>query len=71
MSRYASRQELADKISYEGGLEMFLEYGFDPTDDVPEGDSELEELATDMMVYWREFREKASYFEAALPECDV
>lgn len=68
MSKYESRQELADKIDYEGGLESFLHYGFDSTRDVPEGDDELEDLATTMMIRWREYQGAAGYFEAALPE---
>lgn len=41
MSRYASRQELANKIDYEGGLcEAAFGYGID-ADDMPEGDTEL------------------------------
>lgn len=67
MSRYESRQELASKIDHEGGLESFLHYGFDPCDG-PDGDDELEVVATDMIVYWREFQEKAEYFKALLPE---
>ena len=67
MSSYESRQELANKIDHEGGLEDFLHYGFD-TADVPEGDDELEDLANTMMTRWREYREAAGYFENALPE---
>lgn len=66
--RYESRRDLANKIDYEGGLDDFLHYGFDPTDDVPEGDTELEDLASTMMYRWREYQEAAGYFEAALPD---
>lgn len=66
MSRYESRQELADKIVHEGGLDAFLQYGFDPYDDLPEGDDSLMEIASTMLYKWREFSEWAGYFETAL-----
>lgn len=68
MGKYETRQELANKIDYEGGLDGFLHYGFDPTDDVPEGDAELENLATTMIARWNDYQEAAGYFEALLPE---
>lgn len=68
MGAYETRQDLANKIDHEGGLEGFLHYGFDPTDDVPEGDDELEDLANTMITRWKEYQEAAGYFEAVLPE---
>ncbi len=41
MTLYESRQELADKADYEGGIvDMLFGYGLEP-DDVPEDDVEL------------------------------
>lgn len=68
--RYESRQDLANKIDYEGGLEAFLEYGFDPSGDIPKGDDELEDLASTMMYRWREYQEAAGYFTALLPDLE-
>lgn len=71
MSRtYESRQALANKIDWEGGLEGFLDYGFDPTDDIPERDDELEDIASTMVTRWREFQEAAGYFTALLPDLE-
>lgn len=58
--KYSNREELADKISVEGGTDMFMfAYGFD-YDDVPEGDNELKMIvgpllaAANEYLYWRE-----------------
>lgn len=46
MSRYESRQELANKSDYEGGiLEMLFGYGLS-VEDVPEDDQELRDAIT-------------------------
>lgn len=49
MATYESRQELADKADYEGGIaEMLFGYGLHP-DDVPEDDVELREAIAEAL----------------------
>lgn len=42
MSRFESRERLAGKIEWEGGIEESFSYGI-TSEDMPEGDEELEE----------------------------
>jgi hypothetical protein len=67
LAKYESRQHLANKIGWEGGIEGFLDYGFDP-DDVPEGDKELEAAAMEMLESWYMFQSDAEDFMKLLPE---
>jgi hypothetical protein len=47
--RFASREELANKIEWEGGIFEALDYGI-RSDDMPEGDTELVEAWRDLAV---------------------
>lgn len=66
-SRYEDRQELASKIDYEGGLNSFLEYGFDPHD-CPEHDDNLYLTAVELMKAWRAYHKWALAFNKMLPD---
>lgn len=65
--KYESREELASKIDYEGGLEEFLRYGFS-VDDIPEDDDELYQVAAQMMWDWEDYKESAENFMRLLPD---
>lgn len=64
MSRYESRQEIATKADYEGGvLELVFGYGLFP-EDLPEGDDELR----DALVALRNCEPIIDHFISLLPE---
>ncbi len=54
---YPTREDVYNKLDWEGGLDGFLQYGFEP-EDINENDTELIVAAERMMAAW-------SYFEAA------
>lgn len=56
--RFESREELAAKIEWEGGLEAAFDYGI-RSDYMPEGDEELTAL-------WREAEDAFARFDDAL-----
>ncbi|MEV4575993.1 hypothetical protein AB0K16_22375 [Nonomuraea jabiensis] len=65
MSRFEDREALAGKIEWEGGMEMALDYGID-SQDLPEGDTELETVWIPMEEAWVAFREAADVVENLL-----
>lgn len=67
MSKYVDRQELANKIDWEGGLHSFLEYGFD-VGECPEHDDNLFLTAVEMMKAWKAYEKWAMAFENMLPD---
>lgn len=67
MSSYETRQELANKIDYEGGIEEMLHYGLRDSD-LPKDDIELRGSFDDMIRAWEEFDMFARRFTALLPE---
>lgn len=61
------REDLAETISALGGIDDVLDHGgFDSHDSVPEGDTELEDLAATMLTRWNEYREARDYFMSAV-----
>lgn len=66
MSRYADRQELAEKIVWEGGLlEFIFGYGVSLTD-LPEGDHELRQAFAAVLAV----EPAIVQLESLLPEVD-
>jgi len=65
--KYESRQELANVIAFEGGLESFLRKGFH-WHEIPEEDEGLRDFAVDLKAAWLEYRECAEVFMGALPK---
>lgn len=64
MSRYDSRQEIADKADYEGGLlEFIFGYGLE-VDDLPEDDTVLRSALEAVL----EMRPRIEALERLLPE---
>lgn len=64
MTRYDTRQEIADKADYEGGvLDFVFGYGLS-VDDLPEADLELREALRDLLAC----KPAIDRFEALLPE---
>lgn len=64
MTRYASRQELANKADWEGGiLDMLFGYGLS-VDDVPEDDVELREAIAACLAA----KPAIAHLESLLPE---
>jgi hypothetical protein len=62
------RQELADKIDYEGGtFSMLFGYGLDE-EDLDPNDSKLIEAARGVFALREEFRAAVDKLEALLPE---
>lgn len=70
MEQFDDRQELADKIGWEGGIEPALEYGL-TAEHVPAGDDELFDAWTEMDVTWNPYLEKRNVVEALLPESEA
>lgn len=66
---YKNRQELFDKMNWEGGLEMFLDYGLS-VDDLPFDDDELYGAVNDMLWYWDEYQERARRFMLLFEDCE-
>jgi hypothetical protein len=58
MAAFESREAVAGKVEWEGGLELSLEYGLKPTD-MPEGDDELRIAWSKMLDAWKNFQEAA------------
>lgn len=70
MTKYASLQDLAAKIDYEGSDYFFTEYGFDPSD-LPEGISaDVVSKAEDLAGATQAYRQAKSAFMACLPDAD-
>lgn len=68
--RYENRQELADRVVWEGGLDEFiLNYGL-AFNDLPEGDKELELAWCDLDEAKLNFEVALMKFEKLLPESD-
>lgn len=64
MARYENRQELANKIDYEGGLLGFIfGYGI-KLDDLPEDDQELRDAVAEVL----KAKPSIERLEALLPE---
>lgn len=69
MTRYENRQEIFEKMNWEGGLEMFLDYGFS-AEDLPEGDAELSEVTNDMLLAWEDYQLYADRFMGLFSDCE-
>ena len=67
--RFESREELAGKIMWEGGIAQSLEYGIKASD-MPEGDSELEQAWLVMQHAWDLFESRSQEVMELLPELD-
>lgn len=68
MSRYEDRQELANKIDYEGGLfNMLIGYGLSEQD-LPPGDEELLSVFKRLLPVAEMFEMLIDEFGALLPE---
>ena len=65
--RFKSREALAGKIEWEGGLTEALDYGIKVTD-MPEGDEELIAAWAALDEAWAALREHAIVVENLLPE---
>lgn len=64
MSRYESRQEVADKADWEGGvLDFVFGYGLF-VDELPEDDQELRDALTELLA----MRPVIEKFKSLLPE---
>ena len=50
--RFESREALAAKIEWEGGVLESVDYGI-KAEDMPEGDTELSELWTELVIAYR------------------
>lgn len=59
MSKFENRQEVADKIDWEGGYAEALDYGI-KTADMPEGDTELAEAWQKLVDAWGPFEAAAN-----------
>jgi hypothetical protein len=67
MSSYVNRQELADKIDYEGGTyDMLFGYGLG-ADDLPQNDAELLSAFAAIDALRGAFQSAVDAFEALLP----
>ena len=51
--RFTSREHLADKIQWEGGILEAVDYGI-KTEDMPEGDTELTEAWAKLEATWKQ-----------------
>lgn len=67
LPKFESREALAQKIGWEGGLDMAMDYGI-TTEMLPEGDTELLEAWTPMQEAWDAYAEAAVKVRALLPE---
>ena len=68
MSTYESRQELADKAAWEGGLlELITGYGLS-VDDLPEDDYLLRATVFAVLQKWNEMKHYYEELQAMLPE---
>ena len=65
--RFESREALAGKIEWEGGLMESLDYGI-TTAMMPEGDAELTEAWAKLEASFKETSKLADVVEALLPE---
>ena len=70
MSRFENRERLAQKIAWEGGLDMAMDYGI-TTEMLPEGDTELLEAWAPMQEAWDAYAEAAVKVRELLPEADA
>lgn len=62
---FATRQEVADKVNWEGDLEAALDYGL-RVDDMPENDAELREAWARLAEKWNAYRRVAESVERLL-----
>jgi hypothetical protein len=60
------RQELAEKVEWEGGLDAALEYGLRSPGDMPVGDDELAEAWAKMQAAWEAYRKAVAPVAALL-----
>jgi len=67
--RFESREDLAAKIEWEGGLMEALDYGI-TTEMMPEGDTELTEAWSKLEASFRETSKLADAMSAMLPDAD-
>lgn len=67
MTDYDTRQNLANKIEWEGGIYGALEYGI-TAGDINQGDTELVEAWTSLEEAYRAFEAAAGAVEALLPD---
>lgn len=66
-SCYEDRQQLADKIDDEGGLESFLYYGI-RAEDVPMSDTPLRMTIWKLLRAWEAYQLVANEFTSLLPD---
>lgn len=67
MSRYATRNDVAAKVDYEGGFASALDYGL-TMNDMPEGDYELMNAWQVMEICWGTFVKARERVRNLLPE---
>ena len=67
--RFESREDLASKIMWEGGLTESLDYGL-RAKDMPEGDEELITAWTALDEAWAVLEQRAAVVENLLPDLD-
>lgn len=67
--RFESREALAAKIEWEGGLAEAVDYGIRVAD-MPEGDEELIAAWTAMEEVWAEFERRSGVVAKLLPDMD-
>jgi hypothetical protein len=68
MAKYETRQELANKIDWEGGIfDMIFGYGL-YLDDLPEGDKELLAALSNLKILQPGFEAAVARLEKLLPE---
>jgi hypothetical protein len=65
--RFESREALASKIEWEGGVLESVDYGI-RVEDMPEGDTELAELWADLVVAYQKADGLATKVHAILEE---
>lgn len=66
---YENRQDLCDKMNWEGGLESFLDYGL-KLEDLPPDDPDLYEVTSIMLDAWKEYQSTTMDFYDLLKECE-
>lgn len=65
--RFKSREDLAGKIEWEGGILESVDYGI-KAEDMPEGDTELAELWAEMAEHYKKASAVADKIGAILEE---
>ena len=65
--RFKSREDLAEKINWEGGIAEAVDYGI-KAEDMPEGDTELTELWAEMVDAYKKFDALADKVHGLLGE---